>query len=579
NNNYQISGPFNALAQGSHTLSVSFIGTTDFAGSNTSAMLNVSAGTVSISDTVTPTNPVQGQGGTVSITVAGVGSGAVPTGTITYAFNGGGSHIVPLSGGAAAITIPAIIPAGSNSLSLAYSGDTNYAAASTSVTVTIYGKSQTTIASLTATTVQINVFGFGFTAPSGQLAFTDVTSSSPVTGPVTLNTSTAAPSLLPQTTTSTGANSLPVWTELADLNGDGIPDMITSVFGTDSVTIQFGKGDGTFGTATSILIASGFGPSEVHAVSLRGNSTLDLIVGSYSTNQIAVMLGNGNGSFQLPVFYTVGTATNTPTSLTTGDFNHDNNLDVAVANTGDNAVSILIGDGSGGLSVTGSAIKVGHSPEAIRAADFNGDLYSDLAIANYHDGTVSILLNNQNGTFTASTVTVGTGPQALAITGAGSSQLLAVANFGSNNVNVLKNNGSGTFVAQTTVSVGNGPDEVRFFDINGDSIPDLIVANYTDGTLNVAVGSIATPYTVFGPFTIGTKPYSAAAGDIDEDGTPDIVVANTFSNNTGVLLSGTQISVPYTGLSLPAGNTLNATYSPDANSKYGASTSPNVTAP
>lgn len=579
NNNYQINGPFNALAQGSHTLAVSFIGTADFASSNTSAMLNVSAGTVTISDSVTPTNPVQGQGGTVNVTVAGVGIGAAPTGSITYAFNGGSTQTVPLSGGAAAITIPAIIPAGSNTLSLAYSGDGNYAPASSSPTVTIFGKSATTIASLTATTAQINVFGFGFTAPSGQLAFNDVTSSSPVTGPVTLDTSTAVPSLLPQVTTSTGVNSLPVWTELADLNGDGILDLVTSVFGTDSVNVQLGNGDGTFGAATPILITSGFGPSEVHAISLRGGSTLDLIVGSYNTNQIAVLLGNGNGTFQAPTFYTVGTATNTPTSLTTGDFNHDGNLDVAVANTGDNTVSILLGNGSGSLTVTGTAINVGHGPEAIRAGDFNGDGYSDLAVANYHDGTVSILLNNQNGTFSASTVNVGTGPQALAITGSGSSQLLAVANFGSNNVSVLENNGSGTFAAQTTVNVGNGPDEVRFLDINGDTIPDLVVANYTDGTLNVAIGSTAAPYIVLGPFTIGTKPYSAAAGDLDEDGTPDIVVANTFSNNTGVLLSGTQISVPYTGLSLPAGNTLNATYSPDANSKYGASTSPNVTAP
>lgn len=579
NNNYQISGPFNALPPGGHTLTVSFVGTTDFANSNTSTMLNVSAGTVTISDTVTPSNLVQGQGGTVTVTVAGVGTGAVPTGSVTYAFNGGSSQTDPLSGGVATITIPTIIPTGNNSISLTYSGDGNYASASTSPTVTIFGKSQTTISSLTATAAQINVFGFGFTAPSGMLAFNDVTSGSPVTGPVTLNTSSSTPSLLPQVTTSTGVNSLPVWTELVDLNGDGILDLVTSVFGTDSLTIQLGNGDGTFGAATSILIASGFGPSEVHAASLRGSSTLDLIVGSFNTNQIAVLLGNGNGTFQPPTFYTVGTATNAPTSLTTGDFNHDGNLDVAVANTGDNTISILTGNGSGSLAVAGSAITVGRGPEAIRAADFNGDAYSDLTVANYHDGTISILLNNQNGTFSASIITAGTGPQALAITGSGSSQLLAVANFGSNNISVLKNNGMGTFTAQASVNAGNGPDEVRFADINGDSIPDLIIANYTDGTLNVAIGNTAAPYIVLGPFAIGTKPYSAAAGDLDENGTPDIVVANCFSNNTGVLLSGTQISVPYTALSLPAGNVLNATYSPDVNSKYGASTSPGMIAP
>ena len=579
NNNYQIFGPFNLLAPGGHTLKVTFLGTADFATTSTSAALTVSAGTVSISDTVTPTTLIQGQGGTVSVTVAGVGTGAVPTGSITYAFNGGTGQTAALSGGVATISIPILLPTGNSSLSFAYNGDANYAIASTSVSITIAGQSETTIASLTATTAQINVVGFGFTPPSGQLAFNDVTSGNPVTAPVTLNTGTAAPTLLPQVTTSTGVNSLPVWTELDDLNGDGILDLVTSVFGTDSVTVQLGHGDGTFGTATSILISAGFGPAEIHAVSLRGNGTLDIIAGSFNTNQIAVLLGNGDGTFQAPVFYTVDSGTNTPTSLTTGDFNHDGNLDVAVADTEDNAVSILVGNGSGSLTPSGSAINVGQVPEAIRAGDFNDDGYADLAVANYRDGTVSILLNNQNGTFTASAITVGTGPQALAITGAGSNLLLAVANFGSNNVSVLKSNGNGTFAAHTPVNVGHGPDDVRFADINGDSIPDLIVANYTDGTLSVAIGSVGGAYTVLGPFPIGTKPYSAATGDLNNDGTPDIVAANCFSDNTGVLLSGTQISVPYTGLSLPSGDTLDATYTPDGGSKYGGSTSPGVTAP
>lgn len=579
NNNYQIFGPFDVLSPGAHTLGVKFLGTTNFAASSANIPLSVNAGTVTIADTIAPAKPVQGQGGTVTVTVTGVGAGAAPTGSINYAFDGGSSQAVGLSGGIATLPIPASLLAGNHSLSLAYSGDTNYAAASNSVSFAISGLSQTTIASLTPATAQINVFGFGFTAPSGQLSFQDVTSGSPVAAPVTLNTASASPSLLLQVTTSTGVNSLPVWTELDDLNGDGILDLITSVFGTDSINVQSGNGNGTFGAATSILIAPGFGPAEVHAVSLRGNGTLDLIVGSFNTNQIAVLLGNGNGTFQPPVLYTVGSAINTPTSLTAGDFNLDGNLDVAVANTGNNTVSILLGNGSGSLTPLGAPIGVGRDPEAIRAGDFNADGYPDLAVANYLDGTVTILLNNKNETFSASAIAVGSGPQALAITGSGTNLSLAVANFISNNVSVLQSNGDGTFAAQKLVAVGRGPDEVNFTDINGDSIPDLVVANYTDGTLSVAVGAAGGSYSVLGPFTVGDNPYSAAVGDLNKDGTPDIVVSNCFSDNVGVLLSGTQISVPYAGLSLPPGDTLNATYSPDSNSKYGASTSPNVTAP
>ena len=517
------------------------------------------------------------------MTVTAVGSGAGPTGSLSYAFDGGAVTSVGLVAGVATIPIPTALSSGSHTLALSYGGDTNYAVASTTVSLTILGKSQTTIAALTSTTATIDVFGFGFTAPSGQLSFTDTTSGTPVAAPVTLNTATASPALLPQVTTDTGVNSLPDWTTLADINGDGKQDLVTSVFGTDSLSVQLGNGDGTFQAATSILIAPGFGPAENHLVSLRGNGTLDLIVASFNTNQIAVLLGNGNGTFQPPTFYTVGSAANTPTSLTTGDFNHDGNLDVAVANTGDNTVSILLGNGSGSLTPLGTPIGVGRDPEAIRAGDFNDDGYSDLAVANYNDGTVTTLLNNQNGTFTATTISVGSGagsgPQALAVNGSGSALLLAVANFKDNTVSVLKSNGSGAFGAQTIVSVGKGPDDVSFADFNGDEIPDLAVSNYTDNTVSLVLGSAGGTYTALAPFDVGDSPYSAAVGDLDLDGTPDIVVSNCFSNNTGVLLGGTRISVPYSGLALVPGDTLHATYSPDGSSKYGASTSANVTAP
>jgi hypothetical protein len=167
----------------------------------------------------------------------------------------------------------------------------------------------------------------------------------------------------------------------------------------------------------------------------------------------------------------------------------------------------------------------------------------------------------------------------LAINGSGSNLLLAVANFKDNTVSVLQSNGSGAFGAQKIVSVGRGPDDVNFTDFNGDGILDLAVSNYTDNTVSLVLGSSAGTYTALAPFNVGDSPYSAAVGDLDLDGTPDIVVSNCFSNSTGVLLGGTQISVPYSGLALIPGDTLHATYTPDGSSKYGASTSANVTAP
>lgn len=542
-------------------------------GGTQSAIIGAGFGTA-LSVTVTDANSVVIPGYSVVFTANAGGNGqsgtfSNSTGTITVATSAAGI--------ANAGTFTANLKTGSYTVTAAAGG------AAATFNLTNLGHSSTTIASLTATTATIDVLGFGFTAPSGQLTFTDTTSGTPVAAPVTLNTATATTALTPQVTTSTGANSLPDWTTLGDVNGDGKLDLITSVYTTNSVSVQLGNGDGTFQAATTILISAGFGPAENHLVSLRGNGTLDLIVGSFNTNQIAVLLGNGNGTFQLPDFYTVGSLGNPPTSLTTGDFNHDGDLDVAVANTKDGTVSILLGNSSGVLTPFGSPISVGREPEAIRAGDFNGDGYSDLAVANYRDGTVTRLLNNQNGTFTATTMSVGSGagsgPQALAMTGSGSSLQLAVANYLDNTVSVLKSNGDGTFGAQTIVHVGRGPDDLSFADFNGDGVEDLVVSNYLDGSVDLLLGSAGGSYTLTGPFTIGNNPYSAAVGDLDGDGTPDLVVSNCFSNNTGVLRAGTQISVPYTGLGLVPGDTLHAAYTPDGASKYGPSTSAGVTAP
>jgi hypothetical protein len=106
-----------------------------------------------------------------------------------------------------------------------------------------------------------------------------------------------------------------------------------------------------------------------------------------------------------------------------------------------------------------------------------------------------------------------------------------------------------------------------------------VVSNYLDGSVDLLLGSSGGSYTLTGPFTVGNNPYSAAVGDLNGDGTPDLVVSNCFSNNTGVLRAGTQISVSYSGLGLVPGDILQAAYTPDGTSKYGPSTSAGATAP
>src|SRR5689334_4835000 len=148
-------------------------------------------------------------------------------------------------------------------------------------------------------------------------------------------------------------------------------------------------------------------PGSIAAADFNGDGKQDLAVSIPSGNaefpgQIAILRGNGNGSFRLPSTFVVQNNSN-PVYMAVGDFNGDGKPDLAVANYGapgfpGNNVSILLGNGNGTFQTAVSYL-VGTLPDSVVTADFNGDGHLDLAVANYNSNNLSILLGNGNGTF------------------------------------------------------------------------------------------------------------------------------------------------------------------------------------
>lgn len=101
-----------------------------------------------------------------------------------------------------------------------------------------------------------------------------------------------------------------------------------------------------------------------------------------------------------------------PNFTSIGDFNGDNKPDLAVSNGVSDDVSILLGNGDGTFQPARN-LRVGRTPYCVIVGDFNGDGFQDLATANESTNDVSILLGNGNGTFQpARSFMVGQAPRA-----------------------------------------------------------------------------------------------------------------------------------------------------------------------
>ncbi|UCC79615.1 MAG: VCBS repeat-containing protein, partial [Candidatus Zixiibacteriota bacterium] len=237
-----------------------------------------------------------------------------------------------------------------------------------------------------------------------------------------------------------------------------------------------------------VTYATGDNPTSVFTSDLDGDGDLDLAAANYISDNVSVLLNNGDGTFAAPVNYAVG---NGPWSVFASDFDGDGDLDLATANLLSDNVSVLLNNGNGTF-VPAYFYFAGWQPFSLYAADLDGDGDIDLAAANLNSDNVSVLLGNGDGTF-ADTVNYAVGSCPVSVFAAdldGDGDIdLATANLDSDNVSVLLNNGDGTFAAQATYTAGDGPWSVFASDFDGDGDLDLASANLNSDNVSVLLGN------------------------------------------------------------------------------------------
>jgi hypothetical protein len=372
------------------------------------------------------------------------------------------------------------------------------------------------------------------------------------------------PITYPFTTVAALQNDFPVNTlemnsvVIADFNGDGILDLAFANPCGDTypcpnngvVAVLLGNGDGTFqaplttpaGAVTFGLVLADFnGDGKPDLAVINGCGTNGWNCGSLDGN-VTIFLGKGDGTFTIGNSYTLGIF---PDQGVTADFNGDGKLDLAIVNSNDDTVSILLGNGDGTFAAPVPYPCVA-SPAGIVAGDFNRDGKVDLAITNtpYPTGpnALNILLGNGDGTFQAP---LGSEPGENFMTAAvadldhdGNLDLVIPA-VSDNEVKIFLGRGDGTF--QPPISYGSNtyPSQVVITDYNGDGNLDLVVASDNSSSIGILLGNGGLAFQI--PVSLPTdfRPIVLALGDFNSDGRIDIATANENSVTTTVLMQQT----------------------------------------
>jgi hypothetical protein len=305
----------------------------------------------------------------------------------------------------------------------------------------------------------------------------------------------------------------------AVLTTSGFHDLLVTDPVANTVQVLLSNGDDTFKEATGSPITVGQEPSSIVLGDFNADGIQDFVVTNFKDNTFSLFLGNGDGTFKqatLSPFALPTTATG-PIAMSSADFNSDGNLDLAIVNQTTNNVAILLGNGSASFSQAfSSPFAVGQSPVAIASADLNGDSHPDLTVVNQTDNTVSVLLGNGDGTFTSalnSPLGTGQAPTSVAIADFNGDGVpdIAVTDPQTDSVSVFLGLGQGLFAPAFELPVGTDPTAILAASLSGATLPDVAITDNPPGIAG-QVTVILSPASLFSNLSgsIAQTPYPGA---------------------------------------------------------------------
>ncbi|CAM4838263.1 unnamed protein product [Rotaria magnacalcarata] len=346
---------------------------------------------------------------------------------------------------------------------------------------------------------------------------------------------------------STGSDSAPCSIAIGDFNGDNRMDIAAANVKDGNIVILFGYNNEIFMLEAAYGVEPGFVLKSIVVDDVNGDTILDIIISGQGSgrNNIGVLYGLNDGTFLIRKSYSTG-VTAAALSIAIADFDNDDGKDFVTSNSNNNSISIMLRYKSEPFGEQTTIFTGDNSqPYSVAVSDFDNNDNLDIAVANSKTNNIGIFLGNGDGTFIdqytidSDLISV---PVFIAVGEFNNDEKvdMVIANANKNTICILKGYGNGSFTVVQCYSTGLGsaPSSVSVGDFNQNNQTDLVVTEEGINTAVVFYGVGNGTFAKSNSYSLGynSHPVSAAIGDFDNDGWLDIVVTNDDWGYVDVLL-------------------------------------------
>jgi hypothetical protein len=233
-----------------------------------------------------------------------------------------------------------------------------------------------------------------------------------------------------------------------DFNNDERLDLATDSWANDQIEVLFGDSLSLF-KSHSLFFKVGKRPYQrLRAADLNNDGIDDIVTTNTEGNNVTILLANGKGGFHEPIGSPFACG-DSPFGIAIGDVNDDGKSDLAIINSprsmakdkGKNGMTVLLGDGNGKFTmVKGSPYESGEIPNRIAIGDVNGDGVNDVVTSDNSSNKIYLFIMTKKGTVSSqSAITVGNHPKGIAIADLNANRKadIVVCNNSDNNISII----------------------------------------------------------------------------------------------------------------------------------------------